>query len=383
MQLLSPLRATRVADCTALRNALLSAELRDGFLCLSDGHVFPISLKESTNRCPDKLLIRSFHMEIKLILKSLRKDRQITGNNGGAIFFGPAGTGTSWTGQAVLVNELIDAQESGRSVVYFDSGGDRAFVFSVERHVKIEPINRPNVGDIPELANRDTVLIFDAVRGAQDYLPGFPCEYLIFSSPNAGNFRQVADNNALITFVCPNWTLEELKLLEHGYGDRFPPEEIERRYERFGGSPRAVVANDPQISETQDRDAGHLLKSVYPRSGLSAMSTQWPSSLLKAQYSTDEVSVTPEEAFNKYLETYVTWEYSTSRAKELVHARYDKADETTRRAFKSWLQSDSRAHALYGHWFEYTARSLPQQGRKRAFVQSHERSGAYPTMEAS
>eukprot|EP00981_Chlorochromonas_danica_P010955 scaffold3556_cov254-Ochromonas_danica.AAC.1 len=107
---------------------------------------------------------------------------------------------------------------------------------------------------------RNTVLIYDAVRGAQDPLTSFPCECLIFSSPNAGNFKQVAGNSGLVRFVCPNWTVEELKLLEHGYGDRFPPQEVESRFERFGGSPRAVVANETSISETQERDASLLLK---------------------------------------------------------------------------------------------------------------------------
>eukprot|EP00975_Prorocentrum_lima_P052710 11046298-Prorocentrum_lima.AAC.1 len=43
---------------------------------------------------------------------------------------------------------------------------------------------------------------------------------------------------------------------------------------------------------------------------------------------------------------------------ELVHAKYDQADEATRRTFQSWLESESKAAALYGYWFEYTVRSL-------------------------
>eukprot|EP00974_Lingulodinium_polyedra_P071435 6911255-Lingulodinium_polyedra.AAC.1 len=88
------------------------------------------------------------------------------------------------------------------------------------------------------------------------------------------------------------------------------------------------------------------------------MSADWPSSLLKARYCTDETAVTPEEAFSKYLEKNVIWEYSNTRAMELVHAKYDQADEATRRTFQSWLESESKAAALYGYWFEYTVRSL-------------------------
>eukprot|EP00981_Chlorochromonas_danica_P010794 scaffold3413_cov189-Ochromonas_danica.AAC.1 len=184
-------------DCTGLKTALLSAKVDGGFLCLSGSEVFPVSLKETTNEIPSKLLIRSFHNEVKLIIKKLRTDRKVKRTTGGAIFFGPSGTGKSWAGEAVLVDELREAEVSGKTVVYFDSAGKRAFVFSKERSVSVEPLTSPNVGDIPELKVRDTVLIYDAVRGAQDPLTSFPCECLIFSSPNAGNFKQVAGNSGL------------------------------------------------------------------------------------------------------------------------------------------------------------------------------------------
>eukprot|EP00981_Chlorochromonas_danica_P015456 scaffold12238_cov221-Ochromonas_danica.AAC.1 len=79
------------------------------------------------------------------------------------------------------------------------------------------------------------------------------------------------------------------------------------------------------------------------------MSADWPSSLLKARYSTEETAVSPEKAFNKYLEKNVIWEYSNTRAMELVHAKYDQADEAARRTFQSWLESESKAAALYGY----------------------------------
>jgi hypothetical protein len=243
---------TAVVNCSKLKTALLSAEVKDGFLCLSGSDVFPVSLKESTNAIPSKLMIRAFHGEVKLILKKLRSDGKAKGTNGGAILFGPSGTGKSWAGEAVLVDELRDAQVSGKTVVYYDSVEKRAFVFSKERTVLIQPIfSGPNVGDIPELMVRDTVLIYDAARGTQDALTSFPCEYLIFSSPNAGNFKQVADNNGLVRFVCPNWTVEELKMLEHGYGDRFLPQDIESRLERLGGFPPAVVAKEGRQPSAQ------------------------------------------------------------------------------------------------------------------------------------
>lgn len=170
----------------------------------------------------------------------------------------------------------------------------------------IESLASPNVAAIPELKQRDTVLIYDASRGGtQEPLTCFPCECLIFASSNAGNFKQVARNNGLVRFICPNWTVEELKLLEHGYGDRDSPEEIARRFERFGGSPRAVVAQDPLLSETQERDASLLLKGGLWSDLSAMMSGDWPSSLLKARYGVEETAVTPEEAYNKYLEKNV------------------------------------------------------------------------------
>jgi hypothetical protein len=58
-------------------------------------------------------------------------------------------------------------------------------------------------------------------RLSQTPLAGFPCEIFIYASPNAGNFNQLADNNGLERFVCPNLTMIELKAFEHGYGDRW------------------------------------------------------------------------------------------------------------------------------------------------------------------
>jgi hypothetical protein len=315
-------------------------------LCLSGTEVFPVSLKESTNKIPSKLLSRSFHSEVKLILEKLRNDRKALDDTGGAIFFGPSGTAKSWASQAVLMDELIEAEESGKAVVYFDAGGKRAFVFSKERSVSIKTDTGPNVVDIPELMLRDTVLIYDAATGAQDILTQFPCECLIFSSSNAGKFKNVARSSGLVRFICPNWTVEELKALEHGYGDRRSPEEIERRFNRYGGFPLDVVTNVEIVSVVQESDTRRLLMGVNLSSELFAMSVERLSSLFKARYSTEEIAKTPEEAYNKYVETNVIWEYSSPRAMELVHAKYDQAE------------SESKASAFHGHWFEHKTRSL-------------------------
>jgi hypothetical protein len=345
-------------NCTNLKNELLVAKVKGGFLCLSNSEVYPVSMKESTNSAPSKLLVRAFHAELKLIIEKLRNDRQVIRNNGGAVFVGPSGTGKSWSSQAVLVDELRDAEVSGKAVVYFDSFGQRAFVFSKKRSIVIRAVSNINETLIPELMLPSTVLIYDASRGQQQPLGGYPCEILIFSSPNAGNFKQTADNNALLFFVCPNWTVDELKLLEHGYGDRHSPEEIEKLFKRFGGIPRAVVANTGTVADYRRKHAKLLLKGVMLMDDLDGMNADWPSSLLKARYNSDAIAMTPEEAFNKYREGNVVWDYSNAEAMEFVHETYDHASDAETFLLKKWMEIDSKASALHGYWFEHKSRSL-------------------------
>jgi hypothetical protein len=249
---------------------------------------------------------------------------------------------------SVLVDELADAQESGKTVVYFDAVGKRAFVFSKDRSMLIGSMISPNVG----------VFIYDAAVGSQDMLTMFCCETLIFASPCAENFKQTAQNNSLIWFACPNWTVEELKLLERGCGDRFPPEEIERRFERFGGSPRSVVVAGRAYSDTQKSDARALLGSVI---FLWLGNMDWSSCMLKARYSTEAIARTPEEAYSKYLKLNVVWDYSNTNAMKLVHAELDKASEANKLKFQSWLEYESKARIICAHWFEHNMHSLFSQ----------------------
>ena len=125
-----------ISDCTSLqsvRNAILNAKVVDGFLCLHDGECFPVSTKESTNIIPSKLLIRDFHSKIRLIIAELRNQHKKWGNNGVAVFFGPSGTGKSWSAMATLKDELLDSFSPAgnkRSVIYFDAFGNRAYVLA-------------------------------------------------------------------------------------------------------------------------------------------------------------------------------------------------------------------------------------------------------------
>eukprot|EP01033_Poteriospumella_lacustris_P018018 gene18018-12918_t len=251
---------------------------------------------------------------------------------------------------AVLVDELKLAEKTGRTVVYFDSASKSAYVFGKHRCVRIEDVTRgPNSTDIPELRKEETLLIYDAMVGSADELLIFRCEYLIFSSPNAGNYKQAA-RSGLLRFICPNWTKEELKELEHGYGDRFPSGEVESRFEQYGGHPRLVVAIDADSSDDQLRDARLLLRGKI--SLWSANTALAPSSLLKAKFSTDETATTPEQAYEKYTEKNVEWEFASTTAYDLVLREYEAMSDSDKKIFEAWLKDEPKAAALHGHFFE-------------------------------
>jgi hypothetical protein len=349
-------------DCTALKNALLTPVMVGNFLCLPNTEAFPVGVKDnsSVNTIPSKLLKRDFHKEIRLIVKYLRENRRKRPDKGavfrpnkGAVFFGPSGTGKSWAAMAVLIDELKLAEKSGRTVVYFDSVSKCACVFGKHRCVRIKDVSRgPNSTDIPELEEEETLLIYDAMAGSKDELLIFRCEYLIFSSPNAGNYKQAA-RSGLLRFICPNWTKEELKELEHGYGDRFPSGEVESRFEQYGGSPRSVVAMDTDSSDDQLKDAQLLLQGKLSLwSASTALAPDWPSSLLMAKYNTDETATTPEQAYDKYEEKNVEWEFACPAACELVLREYEELVDNDKKVFEAWLKVEPKAAALHGHFFE-------------------------------
>ncbi len=314
----------------------------------------------NVNTIPSKLLKRDFHNEIKLIVEYLRANRRkrpdkeaVFRPNKGAVFVGPSGTGKSWAAMAVLVDELNLTEKTGRTVVYFDSVSKRAYVFGKHRCVCIKGMGGgPNEIDLPELEKEETLLIYDAMAGSKHELSIFPCEYLIFSSPNAGNYKQAA-RSGLLRFICPNWTKEELKELEHGYGDRFPSEEVESRFEHYGGNPRLVVAMDTDSSDDQLKDAQVLLQGKLSLSSANtAVGSDWPSSLLKAKFTTDEIATTPEQAYEKYKEKNVVWEFTSPAACDLVSREYEALLDNDKKAFEAWMKDEPKAAALHGHFFE-------------------------------
>ena len=245
---------------TSLRNALLNPIEEGNFYCLPNSQVFPVGANDDSNinPIPHKLLRRQFHKELVMIVQYLRENRI---PNKGGVFFGPSGSGKSWAAMAVLMEELKASETTGRSVVFFEACSGNAFVFGKHRCVCIENMtNGPNCVHIPELRERYALLIYDGIVGGNSrQLCIFPCKYLVFSTPNAGHYKNLLRYGAL-SFICPSWTKQELKELEHGYGNRLSTDEMERRFDLYGGSPRSVVAFDPQSPDEQLYNVRRLLR---------------------------------------------------------------------------------------------------------------------------
>lgn len=167
-------------------------------MCLPNSMPFPVGAKDSSsvNPIPNKLLHRNFHDEMKLIVQHVRDSRtprkgSVLRRNKGAIFFGPSGSGKSWAAMALLMDELRSAEESGRTVVYFDGTTKSAYIFGKERCVRIrEVFHGLTATAIPELDDETTLLIYDASAGSKEDVAIFPCEYIIYASPDAGGIRQ-------------------------------------------------------------------------------------------------------------------------------------------------------------------------------------------------
>jgi hypothetical protein len=317
-----------------MKQALFTAIVDSNFLNLPNDVLFPVGIKETNNNVPSSLLIRTFHEDMMLIV-----DQLISNNAGGCVFFGPPGIGKSWSAmyllwKLIVRNERLEVDKR-QSVIYFDSGGQRAWVFGTDRCVRINGISAPNEVDIPELMNRTAVLMYDAVAGdGQAPLVILPARYIIFASPNAGNCKQVERSKGLARMICPNWTINELQLLAARTSVPLSSEEIQLRYERFGGSPRLVIANDPKVSEQIIQDAIQEWESKSFWFG--STSSQW---LVKAVYETAIIDETP---FDKYNGLNVSWDYACERFKNEVHEKYNRADEETKRRFQNWLHKSQK-----------------------------------------
>ncbi len=82
------------------------------------------------------------------------------------------------------------------------------------------------------------------------------------------------------------------------------------------------------------------------------MGPDWPSTLLTAKYDTDETATTPEQAYEKYSEINVEWEFVSTTAFDLVLRKYDALFDNDKKVFEAWLKDEPAAAALYGHFFE-------------------------------
>jgi hypothetical protein len=316
-----------VIVAAAIKRALLSAMVENSFLTLAAGVEFPVGVKESGNKLNSSLLICDFHAELLLIVDHIAEW-------GSCVFFGPTGIGKSWASMFLLWTKL--KAEAGRSTVYFDSGGQRAWAFGQTRCVSIVDITSPNLTDIPELDARNTILIYDAVAGdGQKPLAIFPCSYYMFASPNAGNCKQVASAKGLVRLICPNWTVEMLMHLARRTGTEHTDGEVVRRFELFGGSPRLVVAHNPMVAEQTVQEALQAWDTDLLWHGFPGRVNQWPSKLLRGNFCDIPMATSGEEAVHQYLASNMRWDYACTRFKLAAQTKYDKADEEVKQRFRN------------------------------------------------
>jgi hypothetical protein len=114
-----------------------------------------------------------------------------------------------------------------------------------------------------------------------------------------------------------------------------------------------VVSLDVDSSAVQLKDAKLMLHGklsmLFERT---AVGPDWPSSLLKAKYDTDETATTPEQAYAKYIEKNVEWEFASNTASDLVLSEYEALLDNDKKVFEAWLKDEPKAAALHGHFFE-------------------------------
>jgi hypothetical protein len=80
----------------------------------------------------------------------------------------------------------------------------------------------------------------------------------------------------------------------------------------------------------------------------SALAPDWPSSLLKAKFSTDETATTPEQAYEKYSVNNVEWEFASTTAYDLVFGKYEALLDNDKKVFEAWLKDEPKALLYMG-----------------------------------
>lgn len=84
----------------------------------------------------------------------------------------------------------------------------------------------------------------------------------------------------------------------------------------------------------------------------SSLTSDWPSCTLKAKYKTRAIATTPEQAFNKYHEENVLWDFAYATARNIVTSMYDNMVQAEKQSFECWLRDQPKAAELRGYFFE-------------------------------
>jgi hypothetical protein len=74
--------------------------------------------------------------------------------------------------------------------------------------------------------------------------------------------------------------------------------------------------------------------------------------------SADETATTPEQAYEKYKEKNVEWDFASPATCDLVLREYKKLLDNDTKVFEVWLKDESKAATLHGHFFENKIENL-------------------------
>lgn len=174
----------------------------------------------STNIIPSKLLIWDFHYIIKLIIVELRNRHKKSGNNGAGVFLvylvreklGCHGHTERWTVGFIFNCWWHDNRDIFRCL--------RTACICVHRAAKCENYvywlshNERNIPELSSVVLRWSMMLCEVLRHSWLVFVVVKFSFMLLRM-NVSNFKQLADNNGLEGFVCPNWTKINLKALEH------------------------------------------------------------------------------------------------------------------------------------------------------------------------
>ena len=212
---------------------------------------------------PEKLFVRECYKSLyDKVTEVLRKDKK--GNV--VTVMGTPGIGKTVFGLLVMHRLL----EEGNTVMYYHGGEDVYFLFAPKNSLVIaaarmdgfeipEPTETGYVGrittqdrDKTHRVGKELVIfledqsklyyVHDPPKGGIKLREAIRCNTIIVSSPHRGNTNTM--KNQQILFYMPIWTREELALGNKHFGTGVTDQELQQRWDKFGGIARWVLTKD-------------------------------------------------------------------------------------------------------------------------------------------